>query len=664
MATVTTIRGWKQAQSELNARRKAERHLDLALDAGAVGIWNGDLRGTHVQLDRRAFEILGLPISADGSMALDAWLDCISANDLPRVKQAIKDLSNGLSQTRVEYDLRRPNDGQMRRIEGTAPTIRDESGNLLGHAGTLRDLTAHRKGEKEREALLVNIRERMKELHCLYRVLELVTDETLDEGTICGRIADLLPGSLLHAEHAVARIVRGDREFRCTKRSAPVSRLRSPIIVEGKEFGFVEIGYSTSIADAEAGFGPFLKEEDTLLKSVALHVSRMISDRITADSLKHAERLTALGQLTGGIAHDFNNLLQVVLGNSELLATRLAEDPQLGPLARTSLAASRRGADLTDRLLSFARRQTLNPSRTSLPALLSGMSHLLSRTLGRQVEIELTVAPDVSDVLIDEAQMENAILNLCINARDAMPDGGKIRISLSNMTLEDSGIRRGDHMAPDNYVEIAVSDTGTGIAPDVLARVFEPFFTTKPAGKGSGLGLSMVFGFIRQSHGYIRIASREGGGTTVRLYLPAIPGAAQTPAPAAEQGTAHGGTETILLVDDDDLVREQVSSLLRNMGYSVTSTQNGEDALQIIDARRDFDLVIADIVMPGKMNGFQLAGKIAAANPQLPVLLMSGFSADAAGDAGVTQSDYHILRKPFGSRELDETVRRALDAGS
>jgi len=660
VATITATRGWRQAQSELNERRRAERHLDLALDAGAVGIWNGDLRGTHLQADRRSFETLGLPVSTDGSFAIEAWLACVSEKDLPRLRQTIMDLANGLPLARIEYDFRRPDTGALRRIEGTAAAVRDETGKLLSHAGTVRDVTVHHTGKKEREELLLNIRERMKELHCLYRVLDLATNETLDEGSICDQIAKLLPGSLLHAETATARIVLGDAEYRSETWTAPVSRLCSPVTVDGKDIGFVEIGYNAVAPDAEAGFGPFLKEEDTLLKSVARHVSRMISDRITADSLKHAERLSALGQLTGGIAHDFNNLLQVVLGNSELLATHLADDAQLGPLASTSLTAARRGADLTNRLLSFARRQTLNPNRTRLPDLLSGMNGLLSRTLGRHVEIDVAAAPDVSDVLIDEAQMENAILNLCINARDAMPGGGKLRIALSNTTIEASDIRRGEDIVPGDYVEIRVSDTGTGIAPEVLARVFDPFFTTKPSGRGSGLGLSMVFGFIRQSQGYIRIASQVGGGTNVHLYLPAVRGTAPAPEPVKEQSAMRGGAESILLVDDDELVRAQVSTLLQTMGYTVTGARNGEDALQIIGARGDFDLVIADIVMPGGLNGFQLAEKVSAANPRLPVLLMSGFSADAAGISGMTHSDYRILRKPFGSRELDESVRRAL----
>ncbi len=429
-------------------------------------------------------------------------------------------------------------------------------------------------------------------------------------------------------------------------------------MVDGRKEGYVEIGYRIAKPDAGAGLGPFLAEERTLLDGVALHIARMISDRRTSDQLRQSERIAALGQLTGGIAHDFNNLLQVILGNSELLAAD-EKDPARRSLSQMTAAAARRGAELTHRLLSFARRQTLSPERTDLSQLVLGMQELLARAAGNDVETSIDIDPKLSDVDIDAPQLESTILNLSINARDAMPNGGQLKIALSNVILSQHDIRPDEDILPGPYVQIAVSDTGTGISPEIAARIFEPFFTTKPTGQGNGLGLSMVFGFIRQSHGCIRVVSEVGRGTSILLYLPFSKGG-EVRSPQMEPVGEHEGTETVLVVDDDKMVRDQVSWQLHALGYNVQKAENGHDALRIVGSDRRLKLVIADVVMPGNMTGFELAKKIRANRPDLPIILMSGYSAGASGSSETHASDYRLLKKPFGSQELGQSVRRAL----
>ncbi len=379
-----------------------------------------------------------------------------------------------------------------------------------------------------------------------------------------------------------------------------------------------------------------------------------------AEQAQHAQRLESLGQLTGGIAHDFNNLLTVMLGTSELLAEKLNGIADLQALAKMTLSAARRGADLTSRLLSFARRQTLVPKSTNVTELVSGMSSLLRRTLGQQVQIEITASKHLANAVIDASQLESAILNLCINSRDAMPDGGRITISLANARLKKEDFKADEELTPGDYISISVRDTGTGVATEDLPHVFEPFFTTKPVGQGSGLGLSMVFGFARQSHGCTRITSRRGEGTMVQLYLPAAPEDETARDSTTVIVAMIGGQERILLVEDDTMVRDMVGGQLQALGYTVTTAPDGHEALRLINTSDAFDLVITDVMMPGGLNGWQLGQKIRNIRPRMPVLFITGFSEDTPAKNKVALADFHLLRKPFGQRGLNDSIRQAL----
>jgi len=380
------------------------------------------------------------------------------------------------------------------------------------------------------------------------------------------------------------------------------------------------------------------------------------------DQARESQRLEALGQLTGGVAHDFNNLLTVILGNTELLQEQLASQPRLQALTRITLSAAQRGAELTQRLLAFARRQTLEPRVVEVGTLLEVMREMLQRTLGEQYPLRLTLRPGLWRAQIDQGQLENALLNLCLNARDAMPDGGTLALEADNARLDEDYVRDHPDAVAGDYVRVSVSDTGQGIAPEHLHRVFEPFFTTKDKGKGTGLGLSMVYGFIRQSRGHVNVYSELGMGTTVRLYLPRTSASPQTgsadPSNVAEG--ARGGAEAILLVEDDELVRENAQAQLLSLGYQVIPAANAAEALVVIRSDTAIDLLFTDVIMPGGMNGRELAEAAREIRPGLRVLFTSGYTQDVILHQGRLDPGVQLLSKPYRRTDLARKIREAL----
>jgi PAS domain S-box-containing protein len=392
-------------------------------------------------------------------------------------------------------------------------------------------------------------------------------------------------------------------------------------------------------------------------------------------ALRRAQRMEALGQLTGGLAHDFNNLLQVVIGSLELLRPLVesSENPRARRRHQGALEAARRGATLTRQLLAFARRQRLDGRPTDVNATLSGMAELLGRSLGQGLRLRLELAPDLPPARLDAGQLEAALLNLLLNARDAMPGGGEAVIRTRRLGAEEatqgSAPDEETHGAPD-FVEVAVCDAGTGIAPEIMERVTEPFFTTKEVGRGSGLGLAQVYGFVRQSGGHLRIESAPGAGTVVRLRFPALPasdmpGDAPRPGPRAAPEPVGGG-ESILIVDDNAEVLELAESVLSDLGYRVTTAPDARAALALLaDPGFAIDLLFTDVVMPGGMNGIRLATEARRGRPQLRVLLSTGF-VDPREEAMSTSARPHgfpVIPKPYRRGELARRVRRVLDSG-
>jgi CheY-like chemotaxis protein/two-component sensor histidine kinase len=371
--------------------------------------------------------------------------------------------------------------------------------------------------------------------------------------------------------------------------------------------------------------------------------------------------MEAIGQLTGGIAHDFNNILTVITGTIEILAEAVAKEPQLAAITRMIDEAASRGADLTQHLLAFARKQPLQPREIDLNTLIIDTSKLLRPTLGAQIEIEAVFEDETCLAMVDPNQLATAILNLAINARDAMPDGGKLIIETGMVQLDENYARTYSDVKPGRYALIAVSDTGAGIPAALLDKVFDPFFTSKGPGKGTGLGLSMVYGFVKQSSGHIKIYSEEGHGTTIRMYLP--PGIGASPvSEAASTPSVRGGHETILVVEDDKLVRDYVLTQLHSLGYVTLDAANAAEALALVEAGHQFDLLFTDVIMPGTMNGRQLADEIQKSRPGLKMLFTSGYTENAIIHHGRLDSGVLLLAKPYRKSDLAGMIRRALDS--
>ena len=377
--------------------------------------------------------------------------------------------------------------------------------------------------------------------------------------------------------------------------------------------------------------------------------------------LREAQKLEAVGKLTGGIAHDFNNLLTVIIGTVESLAERLAHDPESVMLAETTAAAAQRGAELTSRLLAFARQQPLEPRTIDVARLVTDFDPILRRTLSGAVDLHVIRRGELWTGCVDRGQLETALLNLVINAGDAMPRGGRLTIEISNAVLDDDYARANDGVQAGDYVKITVSDSGSGMAPGVASRAFEPFFTTKEIGKGSGLGLSMVYGFIRQSRGHVKICSEPDKGTTVCLYLPRSHGPISSEPAASSVTTLAAGNERILVVEDDAMVREHVARQLDGLGYAVTVAFDGPQALAHLERGETFDLLLTDVVMPGGLNGRELAVAARRFSPDLKVLFTSGYTEDAIVHDGRLDSDVQLLSKPYRKRDLAGRVRGIFD---
>jgi CheY-like chemotaxis protein len=371
--------------------------------------------------------------------------------------------------------------------------------------------------------------------------------------------------------------------------------------------------------------------------------------------------MEAVGQLTGGIAHDLNNILTVITGTIEILAESVADRPELAAIAKMIEEAAARGADLTQRLLAFARKQPLQPREVDVNSLVMEAANLLRPTLGEQTEIHMVLAGDASHALIDPSQLTNAILNLALNARDAMVGGGKLIIETSNVVLDETYAGLNGDVTTGNYVMVAVSDSGHGIPAGILDNVFEPFFTTKDVDKGSGLGLSMVYGFVKQSNGHIKIYSEEGQGTTVRIYLPQATGTAR-PAELPDTKSLEGGREAILVVEDDHLVRTFVVGQIKSLGYLTLTAVNAAEALIVIDSRREIDLLFTDMIMPGSMNGRQLADAALQRRPELKILFTSGYSNEVIIHHGHLDAGVLLLAKPYRKSDLARMIRAALAA--
>jgi PAS domain S-box-containing protein len=443
----------------------------------------------------------------------------------------------------------------------------------------------------------------------------------------------------------------------------PAREMPAARILRGERFDGEEI-----IAYPSGGRDPVhlvvsgspLRDASGAISGAALVYHDMTASRDTERKLQQSQKLDAIGKLTGGVAHDFNNMLTVITGTAETLVAGLADQPDLLSVATLIDQATQRCTELIQHLLAFARKQPLQPRNVDINGTVIEIAKLLRPTLGEQIEIETILEQAVTTAHIDPSQLANSLLNMAINARDAMPNGGKLLLETRNVVLDEAYARENADVRPGPYVMLGVSDTGTGMPADVRDKVFEPFFTTKEVGKGSGLGLSMVYGFVKQSGGHIKIYSEQDHGTTIKLYLPPADGRAETAVPAV--APMAGGTETILVVEDDSLVRNFVTAQLHGLGYKTIAAADGRAALVHVDNGEMFDLLFTDVVMPGGMTGRQLAEEVAKRRPGMKVLFTSGYTDNAIVHHGRLDEGVLLLSKPYRSSQLARMVRLALKA--
>ncbi len=407
------------------------------------------------------------------------------------------------------------------------------------------------------------------------------------------------------------------------------------------------------------------KRTEEALRQLTATLEDRVAQAISArddseEQLRQSQKMEAIGKLTGGVAHDFNNVLQVISGNLHLLSMEVKGNERLERRLKSANTAVSRGAQLASQLLAFARRQPLNPVPTNLGKLVQSMDEMLQRVLGDTVQVRTVVADGLWNTLVDGNQLENALLNLAINARDAMDGHGNMVIEAGNATLDDEYCSRHPDLTPGDFVMLAVSDNGRGMSADVARQAFEPFFTTKPAGKGTGLGLSMVHGFVNQSGGHVHLYSEVDVGTTIRLYLPRS-ACAETEPETRDEGPLRGGNETILLVEDDEQVRITALEMLRGLGYTVLNAQNPDEAMRLLESGATADMLFTDVVMPGKLKSPELAERARRMLPALEVLFTSGYTADAITHDGRLDAGVELLSKPYSREAMARKVRQVLD---
>ena len=508
------------------------------------------------------------------------------------------------------------------------------------------------RAELSRHAFDLGIR--IKELRCLYLVSKLASDTARPIGELCRELVEVLPQGLRFPDETGVRLMLRGEEYASNGYREGRWQLQSPIIAEGENIGLITVTIANDVVTDY--LAPFLQEERDLVDAFALHLGRMVTERDTAARLVQAQKLESLGQLTGGITHDFNNLLTVIFGNLELAEIECEGNVTLQKCIANAMQASRRAADLTAQLQAFSRRQALLPTTVELNDHVSDTLDLLRRSIGEGIEVVTELDPAPLAVRVDPPKMEAALLNLAVNARDAMPGGGRLTIATRAVTL---GGRAGSELPPGPYVELVVSDTGTGMEPEVAKRIFEPFFTTKGVGQGSGLGLSMVFGFVKQSGGHIEVESQPGRGTTFRIYLPLIVTEIFGDRAARNSDPRLSG-ECILVVEDEPQVLDYVARLLRTSGYRILTAANGSEALALIESNSGIDVLLSDIGLPG-MSGVELVGKAREIHPDLKVVLASGYAYEHLVRSGALAGDMPIVFKPFERRDLLGRIRSVLD---
>ncbi|MEA1083776.1 PAS domain-containing protein [Sphingomonas sp. CD22] len=683
----------------------------------SVGSWDWDVVADRVTADPEFARLYGVdPAEAQAGARLDRFFTAMHPDDRPRVQAEIAAALASGDPFESDYRLQQP-DGRARWVAARGRVTYDADGRPLRFPGISFDIDA-RKSAELRLTALVQLNDRLRDpgdpadlayaaseilgrlfdvSRCGYGTIDRATETIVTERAWCAPGIAPLPGILhfrdygsyiedlkrgetvaiddVHDDPRTAATAEGLRSL------AALSFINMPVTEQG---GFVallylnnaqprrwlaeEIAFVRDVAERTRDAVERRRVEHelaALTASLEQQVEARTRELMTAEAhLRQAQKMEAVGQLTGGLAHDFNNMLTGISGAIEMMQVRIRQGraDEIDRYANAAQGAARRAAALTHRLLAFSRRQTLDPRPTDINRLIDGLRDLIQRTVGPGVTIEVVGAGGLWPAMVDPNQLENALLNLCINARDAMPEGGRITVETANRWLDERAARERD-LEPGQYLSLCVTDTGTGMTPEVQSRAFDPFYTTKPMGEGTGLGLSMIYGFARQSGGQVRIYSELGQGTTMCIYLPRHYGEAEIEGETAAETvpTASEGRHTVMVVDDEPTIRMLIVEILQDMGHIVLEAGDGAAALRLLGTGAQIDLLITDVGLPGQMNGRQVADAALVHLPALKVLFITGYAENAVIGNGPLAPNMALVTKPFAMDAITDRIRAMLE---
>ncbi|MBB4596928.1 hybrid sensor histidine kinase/response regulator [Xanthomonas arboricola] len=671
---ITDRIGLERAVREAEVRNR--QILDSVMDYAIIAT---DLHGLVTSWNEGAQRILGW---SEAEMLGQTLERTFTPEDVERRQILIEAAAALESGSGMDERWHVRKSGQRFWANGSLMVLRDETGAAIGFVKVLRDRTAERlasealrESERRLDALVRASSQSIFSASADWRELRQLVGE--------GALSDALSASLnwqqemVHPDdrarlaeaiaHSIINKTGLDVEYRVLDADQRVgwTLMRAIPLLDEREQIVEWFGTAADITDKRLAEQQLRQLTETLEERVRERSAALL---LAEEKLRQSQKMEAVGQLTGGLAHDFNNLLTAISVGLELLQTRIEQGKydRLERYVEMAQSSAARATALTQRLLAFSRRQTLAPTALEVQALVQGMHDIIARTLGPSIALQLRPAADPWKVLVDAPQLENALLNLCINARDAMPDGGELTIAVANRVL-DAGAAQQLDLPIGEYVCLSVQDTGTGMSADVMSKVFEPFFTTKPIGQGTGLGLSMIYGFTRQSGGHVRIDSEVGVGTTMALYLPRFDGvlAQDEAVPATEQPLRSTAPScTVLLVEDETAIRVLMSEVLSEAGYRVIETAEGSAAVERLRSQETIDLLVTDVGLTGGLNGRQVADAGRQSRPTLPVLFVTGYAATAAVGAGQLEEGMEVLTKPFLAVDLERRVAQLLERKS
>jgi len=703
-----------EARSRLDEIREGQARLQVALAAGGLGAWSIELKTDDLTVSPESKAHYGRR-EEEEAFSLPELRDAIHPDDRDRMRAVVRESIASGSDYDIAYRCLWP-DGSTHWVQVNGRLERDLRGKPVRMVGVTRDITARRHTESRRTALLAlgdGLRQMLDPGEMSFFAAE-VLGKTLDVSRAGYGIidpaaetitierdwnqpgTDSLAGILHFRDYGsyIEDLKRGETvviaDARVDPRTATTAEaleaiharavLNMPLVDHNdfvallylnhrnaREWSPAELAFVRDVADrTQAAIER--RHAELSLAELAGSLERQVEERTreseaAQEQLRQAQKMEAVGQLTGGLAHDFNNLLTGISGSLELIQLRMKQgrSGEIDKYVEMAQAATRRAAALTHRLLAFSRRQTLDPKPTNINRLIASMDEFLRRSVGPAIEVEVAEAAGLWTTLIDPNQLENALLNLCLNARDAMPDGGRITIETANKWLDATAGRDRD-LPPGQYVALSVTDTGTGMSPETIERAFDPFYTTKPLGEGTGLGLSMIYGFVRQSGGQVRIYSELGQGTTMTLYFPRVLSEDEDQTDRAEPRDASPSAagETVLVVDDEPAVRALITDVLVDLGYNTIEASDGAEGLALLKKQTRVQLLITDVGLPKGMNGRQLADAARVERPDLKILFITGYAENAVIGNSRLGVGMHVLTKPFAMDALANRIRELI----